>query len=494
MNIFSLPRKSSEKTENHEVTAERIRILFKNGISANSAVLLATLILLYIYWNQISLLSLAGWFGLMLLGVSIRLYLIIKYKNNTDDTLDYALLENRYFYSTGIVSIGWSVFFILALVNPAFEYRIYAVLVLTSIIAVAATSLASSLKNMYIYIIPSSLICTVLLLRLGGKDSFTGVAVIVFSMMALRAGRNVYETLTHLISLRIYNENLVKEVEKSNTTIKLVNQSLLQEIATRKKTQLALEHHKTHLEESIAQRTNELLQARDSAERANNAKSEFLSSMSHELRTPLNSIMGFSQLFEYDKNLSPKYKKYSSAILSASRHLLSLVDEILDLAKIEAGKVEFSLQLISTNDLLIECHSMMIPMAKQRDIQFVLNLPDSPSPIRADYSRLKQVLLNLISNAIKYGNQGGKVQIETTLFNTDKIQIRITDNGPGIDTSRMNELFEPFNRLGKENGLSEGVGIGLVITKKLIEMMGGIIGVDSTKGEGSCFWIELPSV
>ncbi|MGD2117555.1 MAG: ABC transporter substrate-binding protein [Chromatiales bacterium] len=236
----------------------------------------------------------------------------------------------------------------------------------------------------------------------------------------------------------------------------------------------------------------ELVEAKESAERANRAKSEFLSSMSHELRTPLNAILGFSQLFEYETGLSDEQKDNAREIYNAGSHLLSLINDVLDLAKIEAGHMQLSIEQVSVKSVLNECRVLVTPVANAHQIE----LSDLPAEcdhvlVEADFTRLKQVLLNLLSNAIKYNREHGSVSIQCNPNRNGYARISIVDTGVGIAQDKQHELFQPFNRLGAQFSSTEGTGIGLVITKQLVELMHGRIGLSSIANEGSTFWVEL---
>ncbi|AEI82269.1 signal transduction histidine kinase containing a receiver domain (hybrid) and a PAS sensor domain (plasmid) [Cupriavidus necator N-1] len=231
-------------------------------------------------------------------------------------------------------------------------------------------------------------------------------------------------------------------------------------------------------------------QAQAAAERANRAKSDFLSSMSHELRSPLNAILGFAQLMASD-SLPPTPSQQASIdqILKAGWHLLELINEVLDLAKIEAGQASLSPEPVSLSDALRECHCMIEQQALKRGIRMRFPLLDSPCFVRADRTRLKQILVNLLSNAIKYNRDQGTVEVSVTTG--ERVRISVRDTGAGLAPERLAQLFQPFNRLGQEAGPEEGSGIGLVVTKRLVELMGGTIGAESTVGAGSVFWVEL---
>ncbi len=230
-------------------------------------------------------------------------------------------------------------------------------------------------------------------------------------------------------------------------------------------------------------------------ERANLAKDRFLTSMSHELRTPLNAILGFSQLLANEALPSTKDQKraFVHNIVAAGKHLLALIDEILDLAKIESGNMSLSLEPVQLAPLLAGAVTMLDEQAAQRGIRILY--PEAESVVvRADHTRLKQIILNLLSNAIKYNRKGGAVVLNVTSTAGQPARISVQDTGAGLDPQQLEALFQPFNRLGQEAGTEEGTGIGLVVTKRLVELMGGTLGVSSTVGVGSVFWIELPAL
>ena len=252
---------------------------------------------------------------------------------------------------------------------------------------------------------------------------------------------------------------------------------------------------RNQLERVLQEKNVELESARSVAEKANLAKSEFLSSMSHELRSPLNAILGFAQLMESDSPPpTPAQNKNIAQILRAGWHLLKLIDEILDLAKIESGQVPVSREPVSLAEVMLECQGMIEPQAQERGIHVTFPQFDIPYFVQADRTRVKQVLINLLSNAIKYNTKQGTVEVECIERTPGRIRVSIRDTGAGLDPEQLAQLFQPFNRLGQEAGGEEGTGIGLVVAKQLVELMGGVIGVESTVGVGSVFWFELLSV
>ncbi|HYN00626.1 MAG TPA: ATP-binding protein, partial [Aestuariivirgaceae bacterium] len=237
---------------------------------------------------------------------------------------------------------------------------------------------------------------------------------------------------------------------------------------------------------------SELNEAMAAAEKANRAKTDFLSGMSHELRTPLNAILGFAQLMESGAPPpTTSQKRNLDQILKAGWYLLELINEILDLALIESGKATLSREPVSLAEVMLECRAMVEPQAQKRGIGMTFPRFQIPYFVTADRTRVKQVLINLLFNAIKYNKPGGAVAVECTLSPPDSIRISVRDTGAGLAPEQIAQLFQPFNRLGKEAGAEEGSGIGLVVTKRLVELMGGAIGADSAVGLGSVFWIEL---
>ncbi len=251
---------------------------------------------------------------------------------------------------------------------------------------------------------------------------------------------------------------------------------------------------RNRLDQALQEKNVELETAKSVAEQANLAKSDFLSSMSHELRSPLNAILGFAQLMESDpQSPTPSQKESIAQILDAGWHLLNLINEILDLAAIESGTVSLSGESVSLDEVMLECRAMMEPLAHQRGISMTFPRFDNPHFVSSDRTRLKQILINLLSNAIKYNTTQGTVVVDYTVSAPDRIRISIKDTGAGLPPEKLAQLFQPFNRLGQEAKGEEGTGIGLVVTKRLVELMGGAIGVDSTVGAGSVFWIELIS-
>jgi signal transduction histidine kinase/ActR/RegA family two-component response regulator len=294
---------------------------------------------------------------------------------------------------------------------------------------------------------------------------------------------------------------MLSEIESRTRELENSNSEIAREAEQRSKAQQEVMRLNEELEQRVHERTlqleqanSELALAMQEAKSANQAKSAFLSSMSHELRTPLNAILGFAQILTSEKLPSTLAQKreFANHILKSGRHLLTLINEILDLAKIESGAVALSLEPVALNEILQECEGMVAPLASARGIRLLF--PDGcVANVTADRTRLKQILLNLLSNAIKYNRDGGAVVVDCSPSGPKLVRVSVQDTGMGLKPEQVKQLFQPFNRLGQESGAEEGTGIGLVVTKRLVELMGGTIGVTSSQGVGSMFWIELES-
>jgi signal transduction histidine kinase/ActR/RegA family two-component response regulator len=293
---------------------------------------------------------------------------------------------------------------------------------------------------------------------------------------------------------------MLAEIELRTRALESSNREIAREAQERARARREVMRLNEQLEQRVHERTmqlelanSELELAIEEARAANQAKSAFLSSMSHELRTPLNAILGFAQIMSSNAMpTTPEQKlEFSNHILKSGRHLLTLINEILDLAKVESGALTLSMEAVGLAEILAECRTMIEPLAAARGIRVLFPEGCLDAQLRADRTRLKQVLLNLLSNAVKYNRDGGAVVLDCTEAGPQRLRLSVRDTGLGLESGQVAALFQPFNRLGQEGGTQEGTGIGLVVTRRLVELMKGEIGVTSSPGVGTVFWIEL---
>jgi len=295
----------------------------------------------------------------------------------------------------------------------------------------------------------------------------------------------------HINNMLVRQSNYFIELKETNTKLNTLLEERDLLIDYKRKTNTELEKKVSERTSALSEKMQELDDLKIRAEKANLAKSEFISSMSHELRTPLNAIIGFSQLFQLGITDPQVIQDNAEEILLAGNHLLDLINDILDLSQIESSKLELDIQSCEVNQLLNDSLTLVSELARQANISIKLEVSESNEFVLADRLRLKQVIINLLTNAIKYNQTNGSVHVNCQELE-DCIQIRITDKGNGLTADQIKKLFLPFNRLGREKGKIQGTGIGLVICKQLIEKMDGSIGVESKPGVGSVFWVKLP--
>lgn len=347
-------------------------------------------------------------------------------------------------------------------------------------------------------IIFASMIISFIVLR---RSTTTPVKNLLTQLKKIRENKDNLGQQIQIIGARELKEvaiefnRMTNELKQLYQKISENNQLLKNEVNERKLAEEALQVAHHVLEEKIEERTIDLKKTSEQAQKANMAKSEFLSRMSHELRTPLNAILGYSELLLSDTvdKLSDNHRYEVEVTLRAGMHLLSLINEVLDLSSIEAGKISISKDEVSLDHVIKETSSLISPIADKNNITVEYNYNQLDHIyITTEHQRLKQILLNLLSNAVKYNKKNGRVIFTVEYISDKKLKISITDTGIGIASEEQKSIFTPFNRLEKYKARVDGTGIGLTITKSLVELMGGEIGIDSILEAGSTFWITLP--
>lgn len=403
--------------------------------------------LVAVLWNTIAEGMLIGWFLFSLMINIVRYGLYVMYfrdKNNYDNTPFWDSL----FY-IALILAGLNLFVVTLWLTPVSSsvYHYFPVMVLIGMAAGAVPALAFNLRNIFTYLL-------LLLLPVIVNE------IIIATYMS-------YSVAMLSIALIIFSS-----------------------INARRFNRMTIENIKLHFNSD--KQKKELIESKDIAIAANSAKNSFISLISHELRTPLNAILGYSQLMQLsnEPSLSDEYDDHIQSIIGSGKHLLSLIEELLDLSRVESDKLSVEIHDVSLNDALDESILLMKTAADKKQIKISTEVKHAYI-IKADYKRLKQIIINLVSNAIKYNKLEGEVTIEIFNPEVDKVRVLVTDTGTGITPEQETKLFEPFMRFDEKQ---EGIGLGLYITKNLINLMQGEIGVVSKVTKGTTFWFDLPLV
>ena len=428
------------------IYAEQVRLTYKPFKLSITGTLAGAILFVAIQWNVVSHAVLLVWLLLMSVHLVMHFFLSCRYFSTAPTVEGAKRWGHYYIFSTALSGIMLGTGSILFFPEGNFEQQITVLFAMAIISAAGVITISFIRGAAYAFIIPAMLPLIPLFMMEGTYLStifaIITLAILIFLLLSVNY---IYSTSYENIGLRL----------------------------------TAVENEKS------------LLLAKEEVDKASHAKSAFISNMSHELRTPMNVILGYSQILESSDSIHESDKSSAQEILKAGYHLLDLINEVLDLAKIESGHIKLNLEQIELTELIDECLSLVSSLAAKQDIT-IHRGNIVKTFVYSDSIRLKQVLINLLSNAIKYNHEQGEVGIEVTPANEGAIRITVYDTGIGIDNDRVDELFQPFNRLNAENTDIEGTGIGLTITCNLVEMMGGSIGVDSEKNVGSRFWIELP--
>ena len=427
---------------------EKVDALYKALDSSVFANIVIASVMTLVLWRISDSMILIIWLVYMISINLARLVLSKLYEQN-DNTRSNILFWERAFYILLVfTALGWSCVSIWLLPDNESVYHYFPALILTGISAGAVNTLSFSMKCIVTYLTLVLLPLFIVELHIGTFISYSvSGLILVLAIFALSNARQLNNTITENIKLNYESKKY----------------------------------------------TENLIESRNEAIEANSEKTSFVSMISHELRTPLNAIMGFGQLLKFsdDPELNKEQKENVDGIIHSGRHLLSLIEELLDLSKIESHKLKVDIEDVSLIYLLVDCVSLLNPVASEYDIDIINNVDvNNMYMVKADTKRLKQVLINLISNAIKYNHEHGKVTIEVNDIDNKKVRVSVSDTGDGLTKEQCDGLFVPFKRY---NNRREGIGLGLYITHNLVKLMQGKIGVESKVGKGSTFWFEIPT-
>lgn len=446
-NLFDLLKDDPELEKT--IFQEKVDSLYNALPSSIFANIVIATVMALVLWRITDSMILIIWL-LLMTGINLGRYLLFQLYNRNDNTRINIIFWERAFYTLLIINaIGWSSVSIWLLPDNESVYHFFPALIIVGISAGAVNTLSFSMKHITTYLTLLLLPLFIVELTIGTFISYSvSGLILVLAAFALSNAMRLNNTITENITLNYESKKY----------------------------------------------TENLIESRNEALEANSAKSNFISMISHELRTPLNAILGFSQLLKMsdEPKLNKEQDENIDGITHSGKHLLSLIEELLDLSEIEAHKLHVSLEDVSLTYVLGESVALLNPVAAEYNIKLINNLEENDLHIvKADTKRLKQVFINLVSNAIKYNHENGIVTISSQPVSKDKIRVLISDTGDGLTEEQVKGLFTPFQRY---NTKREGIGLGLYITQHIIELMHGEIGVESEIGKGTTFWFELPLV
>jgi signal transduction histidine kinase/ActR/RegA family two-component response regulator len=478
-----------------EIYAERVSLLYKNGKSSSLTVILISMILSGIMHGDISNRANFSWLVVIVCAALARVILIRGYFQSPVSATS-RIWAQRYALFTGAIGLVW-VWFVLIAYGHNDWLNIIILLVAMGLSSLAVPVLASFPSILLLYFAPTTLTVVVLFLaELKSDYALLALAAIIYALVIVRTTGNFFDTLVTSLHFRFEKEALARDLSQQKESAEQLNEQLKQEVQSRRAAQHALEEHQRNLENQVAQRTAELLDAKEAAEAGSSAKSEFLANMSHEIRTPMNGVLGVTQLLLADK-LDAKHRHYVQIAHDSATHLLRLIEDILDFSRIESG--QFTLQN-EDFDLVGVCEDTLRtvePLLGDKGLKLFFDPPSGlPDRLHGDAFRLRQILLNLLSNAIKFTAHG---QVELVLAegkqtgNRCDIHFTVRDSGIGIHAMALENIFNEFTQEdGSITRRFGGSGLGLSITRRLVNAMGGTIHVESTKGVGSVFHCVLP--
>ena len=443
--IVDIKQKNEDAELKDTIASEIVALLYRAMPGTVAATIVISIFLSVVLWKFLDNKLIFLWMACIII-INISRFVLYTYYKNRDKKISNTAFWDKSFYILLILNgLCFSVIGIVFLPDAAVAHHYFPIMVLIGMASGAVATLSFSMRNIATYFI-------LLLFPIFIHELFLAT-FLSYSVSAL---------ILLLIIFSFVNAKKIYETSIENITLNY--------------------HSEKH--------TQQLIESRNTAIAANSAKTNFISMISHELRTPLNGMLGFSQLLSMSDKppLNEEQLEHNKGIVASGKHLLSLIEELLDLSEIESHKMRVDIEEVSLADNLNESIKILNPVADRFNIDLINNVKNS-YVVKADSKRLKQIFINLISNAIKYNHRNGKVTININTILDNKIRISILDTGSGLTKEQITGLFQPFKRYDEKK---EGIGLGLYITQNLLEIMDGKIGVESEQGKGSTFWFELP--
>jgi len=462
-----------EQTES-AVRNELAGLLIANTPLSVAVSLVVMLMVALVPGSQLPPVQLFSWCGYMLVALVARTLLYLEARTLQDG--DRTRIADWYTALVLMIAVGWGYAGVALVPNDSLPYELFNLLLLAGLVSGAAVSLGAHLPSYAGFALFTLVPAILHHFWVGGEFRLAlGGAVLTFLLFSLGTAWRQHQTLANAIRLKLHNGRLAGDLAREQQQLCAANASLEAKLTELEGTQLAL------------------IGAKQQAEAASHAKSEFLSRMSHELRTPLNAVLGFSQLLQLEGRLSSEQRELAEEVHKAGRHLLAMLNEIFDLSSIESGTFRLQPESVNLVSLVQESLAAISDTALHKRVSLSHRRGGKTELwIKADRGRIRQILGHLLSNALKFTPPGGAISVSYAIEGQQYLRVNVRDSGPGIDPAERHLLFKPFSRLDAESGQVEGVGVGLVICKRLVEMMGGRIGLASEPGEGSLFWFELP--